>query len=237
MTIKTSTRRAESARWVPASLVALSLVPAVMGSLRLGELFGGPALMPANPGIAASPVPVVVHLASVIPYALLGAFQFSSRLRRHHPGWHRGSGRLLVVLGLVVALSGLWMTLAYPRGLGTGVLLYAFRLLAGSAMAASVLLGILAIRRRDIAHHQAWMTRAYALALGAGTQVFTGAVAAGFPDGGVLTHDLALSAAWVINLAVAESAIHRSRSRRPGRQSRATAREVGPRDRHSSWRK
>lgn len=210
MTVKTPTRRAESVRWVPASLVALSLVPAVMGSLRLGELFGGPALMPANPGIAASPVPVVVHLASVIPYALLGAFQFSSRLRRHHPGWHRGSGRLLVVLGLVVALSGLWMTLAYPRGLGTGVLLYAFRLLAGSAMAASVLLGILAIRRRDIAHHRAWRTRAYALAL---------------------------SAAWVINLAGAESAIHRSRSRRPGRQSRATAREVGPRDRHSSWRK
>lgn len=219
----TTTHRAESARWVPAALVALSLAPAIMGSLRLGELFGGPALMPANPGIAASPVPVIVHIASVIPYALLGAFQFSSRLRRRHPAWHRASGRLLVALGLVVASSGLWMTVAYPRQLGTGPLFYAFRLLAGSAMAASVLLGIVAIRRGNVSQHQAWMTRAYALALGAGTQVFTGAIAAGLPDGSVLVHDLAMGAAWIINLAVAEGVIHRSRRRGSGRRAPAAA--------------
>ncbi len=229
MTGNTTTHRAESARWVPAALVALSVVPAVMGSLRLGELFGGPALMPANPGMAASPVPVILHIASVIPYALLGAFQFSSRLRRRHPGWHRATGRLLVVLGLAVASSGLWMTLAYPRQLGTGALLYAFRLLAGSAMAASVLLGLVAIRRGDVGHHRAWMTRAYALALGAGTQVFTGAIAGAFPGGGVLAHDLALGAAWVINLAVAEGVIRRSRSRGSGRRTPALATTARPR--------
>ena len=40
-------------------------------------------------------------------------------------------------------------------------------------MAASIVLGFTAIRRRDIAAHRAWMIRAYALGLGAGTQVFT----------------------------------------------------------------
>ncbi|MCC6496616.1 MAG: DUF2306 domain-containing protein [Propionibacteriaceae bacterium] len=196
---------------MPFALVALSLVPAVTGSLRLGELFGGPAVMPAHPGIAASPLPVIVHIAAVIPYAVLGAFQFSARLRRRRPGWHRAAGRLLVALGLAVAASGLWMTLAYPRQPGTGPLLFAFRLLAGSGMAAGLVLGVVAIRRGDVPSHRAWMTRAYALALGAGTQVLTGAVAATFP-GGVPVHDLAMGAAWVINLAVAEAAIRRGRA-------------------------
>ena len=33
-------------------------------------------------------------------------------------------------------------------------------------MAASIILGLAAIRRRDIDRHRTWMTRAYALALG-----------------------------------------------------------------------
>jgi uncharacterized membrane protein len=45
--------------------------------------------------------------------ATLGAFQFSSRVRRRRPGWHRMAGRVLVVLGLAVAFSALWMTLFY----------------------------------------------------------------------------------------------------------------------------
>ena len=40
-------------------------------------------------------------------------------------------------------------------------------------MAAAIVLGFTAIRRRDIAAHRAWMIRAYALGLGAGTQAFT----------------------------------------------------------------
>jgi uncharacterized membrane protein len=220
VTVHPTTHRADSARWVPFALVALSLVPAVTGSLRLGELFGGPHVMPYNPRIEASPLPVIVHLASVIPYALLGAFQFSSRLRRRRPAWHRGAGRVLVVLGLVVALSGLWMTLFYPRQQGTGVLLYVARLAVGTGMAAGILLGLAAIRRGDVAHHLAWMTRAYALALGAGTQAFTGAVRDAVLGSSVLANDASLTAAWVINLAVAEFAIRRSRA---GRRQPAAA--------------
>ena len=40
-------------------------------------------------------------------------------------------------------------------------------------MAACLVLGFTAIRRRDIAAHRAWMIRAYAIGLAAGTQVFT----------------------------------------------------------------
>jgi hypothetical protein len=118
-----------------------------------------------------------------------------------------------VVLGLAVALSGLWMTLFYPRKPGTGALGYLLRLGFGTAMAASLVLGVAAIRRRDIPRHRAWMTRAYALALGAATQLFTLAIGPAVFGPGVLTHDVSLGAAWIINLAVAEYVIHRSARR------------------------
>ena len=103
----------------------LGLVPILSGSARLVELSGGPALLPARSD--PSSVPLVVHIVSVIVYAVLGAFQFSARLRRN--GWHRRAGRLLVVAGLALAMSAIWMTLYYPRSDG-GDLLYLFRLFA-----------------------------------------------------------------------------------------------------------
>ena len=216
-------------RWVPFALLALVLLPVFFGSLRLVELAGGPHIMPANPRLNASPVPVVVHIISAVGYVILGAFQFSAGLRRRRPGWHRAAGRVLVVLGLVVALSALWLTLFFPRQPGTGELAYVFRLAFGSGMAASIILGFTAIRRGDVARHRAWMTRAYALALGAGTQLFTLGIGPAVFGPSVLTHDLSLGAAWVINLAVAEYIIRRRGHRRTvsRRIVRATA-KVGP---------
>jgi uncharacterized membrane protein len=199
---------------VPFALVALVLVPAIAGSLRLVELAGGPHVMPANPRITASPLPVVVHIMCAVPYAVLGAFQFSSSLRRRRPRWHRASGRVVVVLGLAVAFSALWMTQFYPRQPGTGELAYMFRLAFGSGMAASIILGFTAIRGGDVARHQAWMTRAYALALGAGTQVFTLGIGKAVFGASELSTDLSLGAGWAINLAVAEYVIRRQGSRR-----------------------
>ena len=199
---------------MPFALVALVVIPAVAGSLRLVELAGGPLLLPANPRMTASPLPVVVHIACAVPYAVLGAFQFSAGLRRRHPGWHRATGKVVVALGLAVAVSGLWMTLFYARQPGTGELAFLFRLAFGSALAACIVLGFSAIRRGDVPTHQAWMTRAYAIALAAGTQTFTLAAGPAVLGPGVLGKDLSLGAAWLVNLAVAEVVIHRAAARR-----------------------
>jgi uncharacterized membrane protein len=206
--------RATGGGWVPFALIALALIPAIAGSLRLVELAGGPHLMPANPRASASPVPVVVHIVCALTYAIVGAFQFSAGLRRRRPGWHRLAGRVLVVLGLAVALSALWMTQFYPREPGTGELTHLFRLVFGSSMAASIVLGFAAIRRGDVTHHRAWMTRAYALALGAGTQAFTQGIGEPIFGTSETTHALLLGAGWGINLAVAECVIRRPRTRR-----------------------
>lgn len=209
----TSPRRSE---WlVPAMLILLSLVPAAAGTVRLVELAHGAAVTAANARFFAVPLPIVVHVLAVIPYSILGAFQFAPALRRRRPGWHRAAGRVLVVLGLVAALTGLWMAHFYPWPEGDGVALYVLRLVFGSAMAVSIVLAIGAVRRRDFVSHGAWMTRAYAIGLGAGTQVLTHLpwfLLVGKPD--EASRAVMMGAGWILNLAFAEWIIRRRRSRR-----------------------
>jgi uncharacterized membrane protein len=201
---------------VPAALVALVIVPLVAGSLRLVEVAGGPQMLPTNPRIDASPTPVVLHVVAAAVFAVVGAFQFSARIRRGHLTWHRRAGRALVAAGLVVAGSGLWMTLFYPDAPG-GDLLWTVRLVVGSAITLSLVLGFTAIRRHDIAAHRAWMIRAYALSVAAGTQVFTQGIGEGIFGTTEASTGLSVSAGWVVNAVVAESVI-----RRPGSGARRT---------------
>ena len=203
--------------WVPPALLALAVIPVAGGTGRLIEVLGGPEVLPTDARFAASPVPLVAHIVAAVVYAVLGAFQFSTRIRRRRPGWHRRAGRLLVGLGLAVAFSGLWMTLAYPQKEGTGDILWATRLLVSSGMGTSLILGVVAIRSRDIARHRAWMTRAYALALGAGTQAFTVGFGEAAFGAGVVRTDLMMASAWAINLAIAEWIIRRPAARRAKR--------------------
>ncbi|GAA4181093.1 DUF2306 domain-containing protein [Streptosporangium oxazolinicum] len=197
---------------MPAGLILLSVIPLVAGAVRMTELTGGATVTPENARFFAAPVPVVLHIFSVSLYSLLGAFQFAPGFRRRRPGRHRAAGRLLVPSGLVAALSGLWMTLFYARPPGDGDLLAVFRLVFGSAMLLSIVLGLAAIRRRDFTRHRAWMIRGYAIALGAGTQALTHLpwfLIAGTP--GEFSRALLVAAGWVINLAVAEWIIRRRR--------------------------
>src|SRR5215208_97523 len=115
--------KARSSKWLVAALLVLSVMPLAGGAFRLSQLAGGAQITPANARFFASPLPVVVHILSASVYAILGAFQFASGFRRRRPGWHRAAGRLLVLCGLLVGVSGLWMTLFYPWPEGDGALL------------------------------------------------------------------------------------------------------------------
>jgi uncharacterized membrane protein len=218
---KTPARTVSVAWLVPAALILLSVIPLAFGAFRIIQLASGAEITPANARFFASPLPVVLHIVSASVYAILGAFQFSTSFRRHRPGWHRAAGRLLVAFGLLVGFSALWMTLFYPRTDGSGVdLLYALRLLFGSAMVLSIALGFAAIRRGNVARHRAWMMRGYAIGLGAGTQVLTllaGELIVGPPT--ELSRALLSGAGWVINLAIAEWAI-RKRPAPPARTAK-----------------
>ena len=217
---------------VPTALLLLVAVPLLAGAFRVIQLAGGPELIPADHRFEGFPLPLVVHLVCATVYAIVGAFQLVPRFRNRHRGWHRGAGRVLVVAGLVVAGSALWMTLFYAPKPGTGILLYLLRLVFGSAMAAFLVLGVTTIRQGDVAGHRAWMIRAYAIGVAAGTQAFTGGIGEALFGTGVVQGDLAKAAGWMINLVVAEWVIRRpgtaASSRRPDRAARRAMREGAP---------
>ena len=198
-------RKTGSAAWLVAGLIMLVAIPLAAGTLRLTQLAGGAEITPANARFFASPLPVVLHIVSVSLYAVLGAFQFVPSLRRRRHDWHRTAGLIVIPCGLVVALSGLWMTLFYPWPAGDGAILYGLRLLFGLAMLLSILLGVAAIQQRDFAQHGDWMLRGYAIGMGAGTQtliLLTGELITGPPN--ELNRALLMGTSWVINLVVAE---------------------------------
>jgi uncharacterized membrane protein len=205
---------------VPAALLALVTVPVIAGVLRLVQLSSGAPTMPANPRFDASPVPVVVHVVSAIVFAVVGAFQFVPRLRRRRRAWHRRAGRVVVVAGLGVALSALWLNQFFPRAHATRDIVYPLRMAFGVALVATLVLGFGAARRRNFVRHRVWMIRSVAIALVAGTQVFTLGFGGAIFGKGDLAQALMITGAWVINLAIAEWAIRRPARRAAARRRR-----------------
>jgi uncharacterized membrane protein len=206
----------ERADWlIPSALLALGFIPMAAGVLRLQQVGLGADITPDNARFLAAPLPVVLHILSATLFSVFGALQFAPSLRRRRLDWHRWAGRALVPCGLVVALSGLWMTQFYPPGIEPpssydGPFVYAMRLLAGSATALCLSLGLAAALGRDIPRHRAWMMRAYALGLGAGTQVLTHLPWFLFPSlQGEVARSLFMGAGWAVNMAVAEWLISR----------------------------
>jgi hypothetical protein len=199
-------------QWLaPTALILLSVVPVAAGAVLVVTLARGAIITPGNARFFAEPAPVVVHIIAASLYCVLGPLQFVPGFRRRRPGWHRAAGWLLIPCGINAALAGLWMSLFYPLAPGDVELLRGVRFVFGSAMAASLVLGYAAIRRRDIARHRAWMIRGYAIAQGAGTQVLVSVpwllFAGKSADG--LSKTVLMATAWMINIAIAEWLIRR----------------------------
>jgi uncharacterized membrane protein len=196
---------------VMVGIMALGLLPILAPPFQLTSLTTGVSVAEYGERFATSPVPLALHIIGALTYTVLGALQFNPRLRLGRSRWHQTSGQIVYVAGLAVALSGLWMTLRFSWPPQDGIALFAVRVFFGTAMAALLILGIRAARRRNYRGHRAHMTRAYAIGIAAGTQILTTVPVA--LAVGPLSHDLRaslLGAGWVINLAVAEWIIRRS---------------------------
>lgn len=94
---------------------------------------------------------------------IIGASQFSKRLRTGKPKVHRALG-LTYIVGVVVAgFSGFYLALNSSGGLAGH---YGFALLAVSWVSATII-AFNFIRKKNIIAHQRWMIRSYALTLAA----------------------------------------------------------------------
>ena len=197
---------------VPAALLLVSVIPVLAGALRLVQLLGGPALIPAVHRFEGFPLPLIVHIVSATLFAVVGAFEFVSRFRRQHRNWHRRAGRVLAVAGLLVAGSALWMTLFYAPPPDSGFLLYVLRLVFGASLVACIVRGVTSIRNRDVAGHRAWMIRAYAIGMGLGAvglvffpiYLVTGRAPTG------LGSDLLFVGSWLMSILLGETIIRRT---------------------------
>src|ERR671916_3017905 len=82
---------------------------------------------PYNPGFLRFPTIVALHVVLGGVYLALAPLQFVRRIRSRHLGYHRWVGRLLVVLGLVVGVTALFMGLVIPfSGWGERVIIGLF---------------------------------------------------------------------------------------------------------------
>ena len=196
---------------VPLVLLFFCTLPLAAGIARLVGLSGNPEISTENARFVAAPFPVIVHILSVSLFSILGALQFSSTLRQERTQWHRVAGRIVAAIGIIAALSGLWMTVMYPIPPELqGDLLYAVRVFVSVAMLLSIFVAVAAVKGGDIATHRAWMIRVFALGQGAGMQVVVllpWMLLIGKPS--VLQRDVLMSLAWLINLLLAEMTIQR----------------------------
>jgi hypothetical protein len=128
------------------------------------KAFAGAAAMDA--GFAKERALTLFHILPAALFMVLMPLQFVGRIRERWIGWHRWSGRLLVVLGLIVGPSALALSYSTPIG---GANETAATTLFAILFLIFLCLGYWNIRHRRVAQHREWMIRAFGVALGVAT--------------------------------------------------------------------
>lgn len=165
-----SQKRAARLIW---GLTILLIAIGLLAVARRTYVIAYPALTPRagaaeamDAGFARHPVLTLLHILPASLFFLLMPLQFLKRVRTRWPAWHRWSGRLLLILSVVVGGSALVMSYTISIGganetAATTVYAALFLVFLGA--------GFWNIRKRRIAQHREWMIRAFAVALGVAT--------------------------------------------------------------------
>ena len=146
------------------------LVPILLNGYQPPAATANPPATPfaALDGIFARyPVLTLIHIIPGLLFITLAPLQFSATIRVRHRRWHRWSGRLVLVCGMVIGVSALVMSVAMPA-IGGG-------LQAAATFVFAVIFLFALVRawrhilRREIALHREWMIRAFATGLAVAT--------------------------------------------------------------------
>lgn len=110
--------------------------------------------------------PTLWHVIPAAFLLLLAPLQFVAGIRTRYLGLHRWSGRVLLVVAVPIALSGLFLGIVMPFG---GVSEAIAVMLFGGVFMFAGARAFIAVRKGDIAHHREWMLRMFAVAVGIST--------------------------------------------------------------------
>ena len=165
--------------------------------------------------LAVAPLSWFAHVLAGFAFGITGPVQFVRALRHRFGALHRVSGRIFVLSGTVIGVSGLSI-LAQVTSQRTPLADIA-RGFFGLALLIALAMAMVAIRDRDFLRHRAWAIRAYAIGMGLGTVALAFIplyIVTGQPPIG-LTSDIVFVASWVLTIAFAEVVIRRSCRSRP----------------------
>jgi uncharacterized membrane protein len=191
----------------------LHLVPVVVRGYRPTAVRSNPAaaqFASLDDLFAHYPILTLVHIVPGLFFMILGPLQFSSTIRARNLGWHRLSGRIFFICGVVIGLSALVMSFAMPSIGG-------FNQAAATTLFATFFLialckGFWHIRRREIALHREWMIRAFSVGLAVATiRPIIGMFFATSRFSGLTPHEFFGVGFWigfVLHLIAAEAWIH-----------------------------
>jgi uncharacterized membrane protein len=196
--------------FVPLMTGAVAVVQIALGSLPEDSL-----------RLASVPVTFFLHALAGVLFGVIGPLQFVRALGSRFGTLHRVAGRVFVLAGVGLALSGLALLLQV-ESIAAG-LLDAARGVFGLALMAALVRGVAAARARDMRRHRAWMIRAYAIGMGQGTAalvLFPIYLITRTPPAGLATA-IVVVGMWLLNITLAEWVVRRLalHRRRPGTTS------------------
>lgn len=173
-----------------------------------------PPGMPRFPeeGFVSNPLLTLVHIMPALLFVTLGLLQFVKRIRSRRLQVHRWNGRILLILGLIVGISGIVMGFKMPI---SGVSETAAITLFGCLFLFSLTKGFLHIRNKNTVLHREWMIRAFAIGLAVTTtRPIVGIFFATSPLTGLTPQDFFGTALWIgftIHTIAAEVWINKTR--------------------------
>lgn len=198
-------------RWlVPTALFLACVIPVLAGVFRSSTILLEWDWVPKFDPTHVDRLPLFLHVLCAGIYYPLCALQVLPNFRARHPLWHRRAGKVAVLTGLIAASSSIWLSAMHLEI--SGPILRYGRLLFGPLWALFLILGLLAIRRKDFKSHGAWFVRAFAVAMPAGTLIFMVApFLLVFDELPPVLDESIQSFAWILHLGIAEVLIRRSR--------------------------
>lgn len=199
----------------PVPLVLLlafgSAIPVLSALVQVAQILTG--TYPTDSArLAVAPIAWFAHVLAGAAFGIIGPVQFVRAVRHRFGALHRVSGRIFVLSGAILGLSGLSL-LAQVTSVTTPLADIA-RGLFGLGLLIALALAMAAIRDRDIQRHRAWMIRAYATGMGLGVVglvFFPVYIVTGQPPMG-LASDILFVGSWVLTIVIGEVVV-RSLSR------------------------
>lgn len=189
-------------------LAIFSAVPVLIALVEIVQIPTG-TYPEDSARLAVAPVAWFAHVVAAVCFGVTGPLQFVLALRSRFGMLHRLAGRVFVLSGVVLGVSGLALLLqvAHVRT----PLAEVARAFFGLVLLAALALSMAAIRERDVQRHRAWIVRAYAIGMGSGAIAlvfFPIYLLAGEAPSGIAS-DILFIGSWGATIAIAELVLRR----------------------------